>query len=569
MISIKKIFYLLFFISIRIFSQNSFNDKASLEIDSLIKKDQWESVQFKLKNNPIKFNDFSGFQLKYQVLFRLNNAFILQQESKYDEAKKSVLYSLSLIQNNKKQLGTSSYESLKHMAITRLFYIEKRLGNINRGLYYIITFSKDMSSPYRKKQMILFAVAYIELGNYKKSIDILNIHLGDINNNLYNWFSKDLETAATCNTKGDTFIKWHKDTGEKKFLDSAYQNYANAYNTIKKSPNFSAYSFALYNVRKASIALLKKQYTHSLFLLNKCEKDSSLMSKTISKETVWIGKAEVYTALKKPDSAFYYINKLYNKKSSSKCTYENKLKIYHLLSVNYENIRDDKNAYKFAKLSLAEIDKKNIQNTSVTNFLGKYEQQEIRSISEETIKENKKHTFLLIVCTILISIVVIFYIKYRYNKKKKMIFMKIQKKNDEKQSLQVTVENNKNLIVIEDELIDRVLKNLELLESEKKFLSNDFKLDRIAKALNTNTAYLSKIINEHKGISFSEYVNDLRINYLLKELQENQAIRKYTIQTISEECGYKSPTTFIKAFRDRIKMTPSDYIKEVNKTIER
>ncbi|MFP3681350.1 helix-turn-helix domain-containing protein, partial [Pseudomonas sp. SIMBA_041] len=63
---------------------------------------------------------------------------------------------------------------------------------------------------------------------------------------------------------------------------------------------------------------------------------------------------------------------------------------------------------------------------------------------------------------------------------------------------------------------------------------------------------------------FSEYVNDLRINYLLKELQENQTLRKYTIQTISEEFGYKSPTTFIKAFKDRTQMTPSDYIKELN-----
>lgn len=569
MISIKKIFYLFFFISIRIFSQNSFNDKASLEIDSLIKKDQWDLVHFKLNNENLKFKRISKYKLKYHLLIKLDSASVLYKKGKYPEAKKAVLSSLNQIEDKRNKLTMSQYESLKHIAITRLFYIEKRSGNILQGLQYLNNFSQGMSPVYKKKQVIFFAVAYMELGNYTKSIELLNTHLKDIHsdtkNSLHSSFLKNREIAATCNTKGDTFVKWYKDVGDIKLLDSAQYSYENAYKVMKSISNLSLYSKALLISRQANLKLLKKQYAASLLLYNKCEKDSVIMNKNLSREIIWLGKAEIYTFIKKPDSAFYYINKLYNKKSSSKCTYENKLKIYHLLSVNYENIRDDKNAYKFAKLSLAEIDKKNLQDTSGINFLGKYEKQEI----EETIKENKKHTLLLIIYTILIAIVTIFHIKYCYNKKKKMIFMEFQKKNDQKQSLQVKAETSKNLIVIEDKLINRVLKNLELQESEKKFLSNDFKLASIAKALNTNTAYLSKIINEHKGISFSEYVNDLRINYLLKELHENQALRKYTIQTISEECGYKSPTTFIKAFRDRIKMTPSDYIKEINKTIER
>lgn len=126
-----------------------------------------------------------------------------------------------------------------------------------------------------------------------------------------------------------------------------------------------------------------------------------------------------------------------------------------------------------------------------------------------------------------------------------------------------TIEKNKKSIIVEDKVVNRILNNLDLLESKKEFLSQNFKLTSMAKQLNTNTAYLSKILNEHKGISFSEYINDLRINYVLKELEQNAIFRKYTIQTISEEIGYKSSTTFIKAFKDRTEMTPSQYIKKL------
>lgn len=66
-------------------------------------------------------------------------------------------------------------------------------------------------------------------------------------------------------------------------------------------------------------------------------------------------------------------------------------------------------------------------------------------------------------------------------------------------------------------------------------------------------------------MTFSEYVNDLRISYILKELSENPKLRKYTIKTISEEIGYKSASTFINAFKNRAKMTPSYYIQLLGK----
>lgn len=572
MISTKKTVIIFLFLCVKIFSQHLFSEKESIKIDSLIKKNQWNLVHLKLLNENLKFKRISKYPLHYHLLIKLDSASVLYKQGKYMDAKKAVLLSLDQVEIDKSDLSVLHYEGLKHIGITRLFYIEKRLGDISQGLKYLNAFSQGMDAVYKKKQIIFYAVAHAELGNYKKSIELLNRHLKDIysdsKNSLYSGFSKNEEIASTYNTTGDTFIKWYKDTGREQLLDSAHHHYENAYRIMKSLPDFCVYSKALFMSRQANIELLKKQYNSSLLLYNTCEKDSVLMNKNFSRETVWLGKAEVYTFLKKTDSAFYYINKIFNEKLPTKCTYENKLKIYHLLSINYENSNDSKNAYKFAKLSLAEINKKNIQAHSGNNFLGAYEKSEIKYASEETIKKNRENTLVLILFITILFISGVFYMKYHYNRKKNRVFVEFQKKIEEKSNVPiqpVALEMYGNLtVVIEDKLVDRILKNLDMLESKKKFLSNNFKLATIAKQLDTNTAYLSKIINDRKGMSFSEYVNDLRINYLLVELQHNPRFRKYTIQAISEEIGYKSTTTFIKAFKDRINMAPSEYIKSLH-----
>lgn len=252
-------------------------------------------------------------------------------------------------------------------------------------------FSRDLNPIYKKKQLIFYAVAYGELGNYNKSIALLNTHLKDIQsdekNLLYSGIPRIEEIGATYNTMGDTFVKWYKDSGNKENLDSAQSNYEKAGKLLKTKSYLAPYSRSLLVSRLANIRLLKKQYKNSLSLYNTCERDSVLMGKNLSREMVWLGKAEIYTFLKKPDSAFYYIHKLYNEKLPARCTYENKLKIYYLLSLNYENSGDNVNAYKFSKLNLTEIGKKKIQDTSGSNFLGKHEEMEIKSISDAIIKK--------------------------------------------------------------------------------------------------------------------------------------------------------------------------------------
>ncbi|PKF76177.1 helix-turn-helix domain-containing protein [Chryseobacterium sp. PMSZPI] len=558
---LKKTFCILLFFCLKFYAQDKVFSKESLEIDNLIKKDKWDLVHLKLNNENINFQRVSKYDLKYHLLIKLDSASVLYRKGKYEESKQAVLTTLDEIQHYKNKLGLTYYEGLKQMGIARLFYIEKRSGNIVQAVKYLNSFSQGMSPIYRKKQTIFYAVAYMELGNYEKGIEMLNARLKnfheDQGNHLYNSFIKKQEVAATYNTKGEAFIKWYKDTGNKGLLDSAQNNFNKAYGIVKDS----SYSKSLNLCWQAEIVLLRKQYHHSQVLFNRCEKDAVLMSRNFSREAVWLGKAEIYTFTKKTDSAFHYINKLYDENSFAKNTSENKLKIYYLLSINYENLDDSKNAYKFAKLSLSEMEKKKQQNISSRKVLGLYEQQEIKSSAKEMIQEDHRQIFLWIGLILIIGLMssAAFFIYFKRKKKTGVEQHAVIIETKE----ELLSEKNNGTTALDNELVARILRKLEGMEVSEKFLSNNFKLANVTKQLNTNTAYLSQIINQYKGVSFSEYVNNLRIHYVLTQLKESPKFRRYTIRTMAEEVGYKSSTTFIKAFKDRLKMTPSDYIKQL------
>ena len=61
---------------------------------------------------------------------------------------------------------------------------------------------------------------------------------------------------------------------------------------------------------------------------------------------------------------------------------------------------------------------------------------------------------------------------------------------------------------------DQILSGLTKFENSKKFTQKDMSLGKLAVRLNTNTKYLSEVINRHKGKNFNAYINELRINFI-------------------------------------------------------
>ena len=114
-------------------------------------------------------------------------------------------------------------------------------------------------------------------------------------------------------------------------------------------------------------------------------------------------------------------------------------------------------------------------------------------------------------------------------------------------------------------IVSSILKKLEAFEKKEDFLQSDNSLQSLAGKFNTNTNYLSKVINQHKNTTFSNYINNLRIDYTVDKLKTNSLLRKYTIKAIAIEVGFKNAESFSKAFYKFTEIKPSYFIKELEK----
>jgi len=117
---------------------------------------------------------------------------------------------------------------------------------------------------------------------------------------------------------------------------------------------------------------------------------------------------------------------------------------------------------------------------------------------------------------------------------------------------------------LKDEEKLRILSELDILMREQKlFLQAQLGLTELADKLQTNTAYLSRIINEHFNANFSSYLNKLRVREAQKMFAENKHL-SMTLEGIAGSAGFHSRSTFNTAFKKITGVTPSIYIKNMN-----
>jgi len=116
-------------------------------------------------------------------------------------------------------------------------------------------------------------------------------------------------------------------------------------------------------------------------------------------------------------------------------------------------------------------------------------------------------------------------------------------------------------ILVPEEIIVDILENLTKFEKEKGYLDRNLSLPGLAKSIGTNHSYLSRVVNKVKNKSFKQYINDLRIEFAYIDLQTNPMKRRYTIEAIAFENGFRSAESFSKKFLAKYGMYPSAFLK--------
>lgn len=170
------------------------------------------------------------------------------------------------------------------------------------------------------------------------------------------------------------------------------------------------------------------------------------------------------------------------------------------------------------------------------------------------------------VSALIISICLLAYYINRQKIYKKRYQILAQFGEGQKKSVQeVYSDNNDRRSEVSTDVVDEILAQLDKFERKLQFLSMEINLHDLAKSFNTNPNYLSRVINLKMEKNFSQYINDLRVVYIMNALNEDSKLRKYSIKAIANECGFRGSDSFSRAFYKHNGIYPSFYIKQMNK----
>lgn len=100
---------------------------------------------------------------------------------------------------------------------------------------------------------------------------------------------------------------------------------------------------------------------------------------------------------------------------------------------------------------------------------------------------------------------------------------------------------------------------LSVMDDTKVYSDADFTLEKLASAVDSNTAYVSQTINTCFHKNFATFVNEYRVQLACRLLADTEHYGHITVKGIGSEVGFKSPSTFMTTFKKITGMTPYVY----------
>jgi AraC-like DNA-binding protein len=282
----------------------------------------------------------------------------------------------------------------------------------------------------------------------------------------------------------------------------------------------------------------------------------------------YIGKS--YWKLNTPTKAIPYFQKV-NQTFNEKTYIRPDLKEVFELLIKYYKKRHDLNSQLYYIDQLLKAD--SLLTDTNKYLIGKvhkeYDTKEIiidrAKIRQQLIYE--RYYDVMFIGIILIMFLVIIYFTYKHFKNKrlnKLKFEELLKKIEEKKVPKPRLEKS-DLLDVTPQAVETILKQLEKFEKGKKYLDKNLTLATLTVAFNSNSKYLSKVIYHHKDKGFVDYINDLKIDYLIDLLKNSSAYRNYTISVLADEAGFSTTPRFTNAFRSRTGISVSYFIKQLKK----
>ncbi|MEL6191119.1 MAG: AraC family transcriptional regulator, partial [Bacteroidota bacterium] len=112
------------------------------------------------------------------------------------------------------------------------------------------------------------------------------------------------------------------------------------------------------------------------------------------------------------------------------------------------------------------------------------------------------------------------------------------------------------------EAVDENIQKLhQLIEDEKVHLDHNLSEKLLAEKLGIQAYLLSRLLNDHLGMTFRQFVNEKRIGFA-KELLSKPENHDLTIFAVAVDSGFNSESVFYVNFKKYTGMTPTQFKKE-------
>lgn len=99
-----------------------------------------------------------------------------------------------------------------------------------------------------------------------------------------------------------------------------------------------------------------------------------------------------------------------------------------------------------------------------------------------------------------------------------------------------------------------------LMENRRMYEHPELSVEDVARELGTHPKKVSQIINQGFGMNFNDYINKHRVEAVVRKLRSGRHT-EHTLLGIALDCGFNSKSTFNRAFKRQMKVTPKAYIQ--------
>lgn len=277
---------------------------------------------------------------------------------------------------------------------------------------------------------------------------------------------------------------------------------------------------------------------------------------------MYLGKAEAYLKSEKLDSTIFYLGKA--KPYLTKFNRMDFKEPYYLVSGRYyQKINDHKQSNAYFNDYANILKEKTEYSIAVSDEL-------IKDLNNQNLISRKRN--LILIWSLLISLAVFSVI---YIILKRRLDNNPIRETDQVMEFDMNIEDEPILVPkilmkeintetdlnISLDTENRLVKDLNQMENEQFYLDKNITLNKLAHKLHSNQKYVSYVIRKYKNQNFNDYILHLRIQFLIRELSENQVMLDYKLSYLAEFSGFSSHSKFTMAFKAVVGIPPSQYIE--------